>query len=85
MLKSVLKQLPGVRSLVEQREYLVKQLERWKYQQESLPGHYYSPVPSHEDLVDYFNKRIDPAQVENIAGVELYWSEQIIFTRIYRF
>ena len=77
MLKSVLKQLPGVRSLVEQREYLVKQLERWKYQQESLPGHYYSPVPSHEDLVDYFNKRIDPAQVENIAGVELYWSEQI--------
>ena len=77
MLKQVIKRLPGFRSLIAQRDYLLKELEKWKYQQEFLPGHYYSPIPDHEDLINYFDNRIDPSQVKDIGGIELYWSEQI--------
>jgi hypothetical protein len=49
-LRELVKRFPGIRSLAADRDRLRAELNAWKRWQSVPPGHYYSPIPDHDEL-----------------------------------
>jgi hypothetical protein len=76
-LKGIAKKLPGVRSLVAQRDALRAELLQYKKNHGSAPpGHFYSPVPDIAEIIKHWGRIFD--QVERtLPGVEMNEQEQL--------
>lgn len=75
-IKNAVKKLPGISALIRERDDLRSQLDHFKSSLFVPPGHFYSPIPSLEDI------RRDEAQIfgavpRELAGIDLHESEQL--------
>ena len=77
MIKLAVKKLPGVREMISERDKLHSELVGLKRNLRSVPpGHFYSPIPSIEDVLRDESKIFGPPR-PNIPGVDLRESDQL--------
>lgn len=76
MLAKLIKKLPGIRGLVAQRDILQRELLKWKQNQSSPPGHYYSPIPDVNETKSYFNQ-LSSINNQKFLGIDFNWDAQI--------
>lgn len=76
IIKSAAKKLPGVNKIISENETLHSELACMKqYQGFVPPGHYYSPIPSIEDIRKDASKIFGPLSLD-IPGIDLREAEQ---------
>jgi hypothetical protein len=76
-IKSAVKKLPGVRDVISDRDKLYSELIALKrYFGFVPPGHFYSPIPSIEDILRDESKIFGPVPPD-ILGVDLHESDQL--------
>jgi hypothetical protein len=76
-IKSAVKKLPGVREIVSERDMLHSELVALKRNLRFVPpGHFYSPIPSIEDIRRDESKIFGPVP-HDIPGVDLRESDQL--------
>ncbi len=81
--KSVVKELPGLRDIVGERDRLLVELEAIKRTISfAPPGHFYSPLPS-IDAVRGEEARLFAAAGREIAGVDMREAEQLALLRAF--
>lgn len=76
-IKSAVKKLPGVRKIVSERDKLHSELVALKKNQRFVPpGHFYSPIPS-LDEIKRDESKIFGSVPRNIIGLELHEAAQL--------
>ena len=76
-IKSAVKKLPGVRDVIFDRDKLYSELTALKrYFGFVPPGHFYSPIPSIEDILKDESKIFGPVPPD-IPGIDLRESDQL--------
>jgi hypothetical protein len=75
MLRDFVRMLPGIRSLVADRDRLRGELTTWRAGQNYPPGHYYSPIPDKAD-VQGISQRSGNRDKDAVSGIELNWNQQ---------
>ncbi len=76
LLKSYIQKLAGLQEIVFERDKFQQELALFKKEQRFAPGHYYSPIPSMEEI-RRDEQRIFGANDKNVPGVDFYESEQL--------
>jgi len=76
-IKSAVKNLPGVREIISERDKLHSELVALKKNLRFVPpGHFYSPIPSIDDILRDESKVFGPVP-HDIPGVDLRESDQL--------
>ncbi|TWU05961.1 class I SAM-dependent methyltransferase [Stieleria varia] len=75
IVRDLAKRLPGIRNLVRDRDRLLQELATWKVRQSYPPGHYYSPVPSANDVAG-IGRKSGREQLSELPGIALNWDAQ---------
>ncbi|MBL8852196.1 MAG: class I SAM-dependent methyltransferase [Planctomycetaceae bacterium] len=79
-LKRVARRLPPFARLVQDRDRLQSELDRWKRWQGFPPGHFYSPIPDLDDVGNRQQVVFDRTR-RDIPGIDLRWERQIALLR----
>jgi hypothetical protein len=80
-MKKLLKKLPGIRNIIQERDRLNRLVHR--YEQFGKPGHFYSPLPSVAEIEQEAD-RIYGKPKRTIPGIELNESKQLELYEIFQ-
>lgn len=85
MIRKIIKSLPGIRSVVADRNRIAAELNTWRAGQTYPPGHFYSPIPDKTEVRGISLRSGDRSR-QTIPGVDLQWENQEdLFRQLARF
>jgi hypothetical protein len=75
MIRDWIRRLKNLRHRLHAHEHWRAEADRWRASQEFPPGHYYSPIPSRDEVLA-FSKKTNDRSCTEVAGVDLQWENQ---------